>query len=162
VAGAAVIIALCVTGAVSILLYALGEHALHIFLPVGSPAVAVALHMDYLVLWSFALYSVTMQLIGIVRSTGAVIPPMITVFVALVCVRIAFAKIMQPYWGADAVWLSFPVGILVSITMNSLYYRYGGWRKVRMLKTPVASTEPVDLPVAIAEKAAVTSPPAAV
>lgn len=162
VARSAVITALCFTGTVSILLYALGEHALHIFLPVGSPSVQVALHMDYLVLWSFALYSVTMQLIGIVRSTGAVMPPMITVFVALVCVRIAFAKLMQPFWGADAVWLSFPVGIFVSITMNSLYYRYGGWRKVRMLKSEPVSTEPADLPEAIAGTNAITNPPATV
>lgn len=134
VARAAVISALVMTGLVCMALYATGETVLHIFLPAGSAAVPVAMHINRMAMWSFCLYSVTLQLIGIVRSTGAVMPPMIVVFVALVCVRIAFAQALQPYWGADAVWISFPVGIVVSITLNSLYYRYGGWRRVRMLR----------------------------
>jgi Na+-driven multidrug efflux pump len=146
VARTAVISALCLTGAISALLYAAGAQVLHIFLPAGSPAVQVALHIDMIVMWSFAFYSVTLQLIGIVRSTGAVWPAMIVAFLALVCARLTFAKLLIPYWGADAIWWSFPVGIFGSVALHSLYYRYGGWRKVRMLKAspPAPSQTPPD------------------
>jgi putative MATE family efflux protein len=135
VARSAVISALALTGSISLLLYFTVRHVLHVFLPVGSPAVDVAMHINFIVMWSFAMYSVSLQLIGIVRSTGAVWPAMIIAFLALVCARIAFAKLLIPYWGADAIWWSFPVGIFFSAGLHSLYYRYGGWRKVQMLKS---------------------------
>lgn len=138
IARSAVISALCLTGTISALLYLFGAHVLQVFLPSGSPAIQVALHLNREVLWSFALYSVTLQLIGIVRSTGAVWPATIVAFLALVCGRLVFAKLMLPYWGADAIWWSFPVGIALSVSLHSLYYRFGRWRQVQMLKTKPA------------------------
>ena len=35
-------------------------------------------------------------------------------------------------WQADAIWWSFPLASICSIAMASGYYRFGGWRKVRL------------------------------
>lgn len=142
IAATAVVSALILTSLVAVALYALGPVVLHVFLPEGSPSVAVALHINHIVLWSFAVYSISLQVIGIVRSTGAVWPAMIIAFLALVVARIVFAQVAEPYWGADAIWISFPVGIFVSAGLHALYYRYGGWRTVQMLKTPIRAEGP--------------------
>jgi Na+-driven multidrug efflux pump len=39
---------------------------------------------------------------------------------------------MLDRWHADAIWWSFPLASLCSIVMATGYYRFGGWRKVRL------------------------------
>ena len=48
-------------------------------------------------------------------------------------VRVPFAELLQDRWGADAVWWSFPVSSFCAMLMSLAYYRWGGWRKARML-----------------------------
>ena len=86
--------------------------------------------------WSFVFFGVSMVLAGVVRATGAVVPPLLILFVALWLVRIPFAYALLPHWGADAVWWSFPLGSLVSLLLTVAYYRYGGWRQTHMLSAP--------------------------
>ncbi|RZM25273.1 MAG: MATE family efflux transporter, partial [Sphingomonas sp.] len=44
-------------------------------------------------------------------------------------IRLGLAYALQPSWGADAIWWSFPAGSAASMAMTIAYYRYGGWRK---------------------------------
>ena len=125
---------LAVTGAITAVIYLLGDVTLHIFLPSGSPAMAIARHINHMVLWSLVLFSITFALSGIVRSTGAVIVPLIILAVSVCVIRIPFAMLLIPRWGADAIWWSFPLGTIASAGLSLLYYRFGGWRKLRMLK----------------------------
>ena len=37
------------------------------------------------------------------------------------------------YWGADAIWWSFPASALCAMTMSIAYYRWGRWREATML-----------------------------
>jgi len=126
-------LSLAVTGSVAALIYALGPIPLYIFLPIGSPAIPEALTIDRTVLWAFVIFNATFALGGIVRSTGAVWPPLIILVVAMFGIRIPFAYFMIPHFGKDAIWWSFPLGTLTSSALTALYFRYGGWRKVRML-----------------------------
>lgn len=125
---------LVVTGAITALIYLLGDVTLHIFLPSSSPAMAIARHINHMVLWSLVLFSITFALSGIVRSTGAVIVPLIILAVSVCAIRIPFAMLLIPRWGADAIWWSFPLGTIASAGLSLLYYRFGGWRNVRMLR----------------------------
>jgi Na+-driven multidrug efflux pump len=77
-------------------------------------------------------------LFGIVRSTGAVLAPLIIPFISLFCVRIAFAELLEPIWGTDAIWWSFPV----SMTLAIAYCRWGGWRKAKMGAGRASTTVP--------------------
>ena len=125
---------LVVTGSIAALIYLAGDLTLHIFLPSGSPAMPIARHINQEVLWSLVLFSITFALSGIVRSTGAVIAPLVILIVSMWLIRIPFAMALIPRWGADAIWWSFPLGTIVSSAMTALYYRFGGWRKLRMIK----------------------------
>ena len=129
-----VLCSLVVTGSIALLIYLAGDLTLHLFLPAASAAMPIARHINQCVLWSLALFSISFALGGIVRSTGAVIPPLLILFVSVVLIRIPFAALLIPTWGKDAIWWSYPLGTIVSGVLTFLYYRFGGWRKLRMLK----------------------------
>ena len=134
IAVSGVLSSLAITCAVTAIIYLLGDVTLHLFLPSGSPAMAIARHINQRVLWSLTLFSITFALSGIVRSTGAVIVPLVILAFSVGVIRIPFAWLLIPRWGEDAIWWSFPLGTIVSVVLSLLYYRFGGWRKLRMLK----------------------------
>ena len=49
---------------------------------------------------------------------------------------------MIPHFGMEAIWWSFPLGTLASSALTALYYRYGNWRKVRILHHPPGAETP--------------------
>ncbi|MBS0591143.1 MAG: MATE family efflux transporter [Proteobacteria bacterium] len=123
------------TGSLAVIVYLFNRGALNLFLPAAGGAIEIAQHINHIVVWSFILFGISFVLAGVVRSTGAVIPPLIILVIALWVVRIPFAYAFVHRWGADAVWWSFPLGSAVSMVLSALYYRYGGWRRARMLAT---------------------------
>ncbi|AFC87594.1 MATE family efflux transporter [Frateuria aurantia] len=133
IARSGLLINLLLTGTLVIVIYLAGAWAMRLFLPAGSPAIAAALHLNAIVLWTFVLFGLTFILFGIVRSTGAVWPPLIILVIAMWLVRPPFAILLRPYWGVDAVWWSFPVGSVVAVGLAWAYYRWGHWRAAHML-----------------------------
>src|SRR5215472_11683784 len=97
IAGVGLVLCLAVTGAVAALIYALGPLPLYIFLPGGSPAIPIALHIDRTVLWAFVIFNATFALSGIVRSTGAVWPPLLILIISMWLMRVPFALLMIPH-----------------------------------------------------------------
>lgn len=124
------------TGSLVTLIYLFNRGALNLFLPAEGGAIEIAQHINAIVVWSFVFFGLSFVLAGVVRSTGAVIPPLIILFIALWLVRIPFAYGLVDRLGADAIWWSFPLGSLVSMTLSILYYAFGGWRKARMMAAP--------------------------
>jgi len=121
------------TGALVLLVTAIDRGAYALFLG-DSPAVEIARHIHFIASWSFILFGVAFVLSSVVRATGAVIPPLIFLFIAMWLVRIPFAYGLSPSWGADAIWWSFPVGSGTSMLLLLAYYRFGGWKKAKMLE----------------------------
>jgi len=54
-------------------------------------------------------------------------------FFAIWIARVPFAYYFLDTMGADAIWWSFPIGSVVSLILSVAYYRFGGWKKARML-----------------------------
>lgn len=127
-----VIVNVVLTGALVALLYVVDPYIVDLFLPGKPAAIAVAEHINDIAGWSFILFGVTFVLFGVVRATGAVMPPLIILFISLFGVRIAFAKLLLPVLGQDAIWWSFPISMIVSVSLAGAYYRWGGWRSARM------------------------------
>jgi len=134
VARSGVISGLAITASIAALLYLFNGFVLGILLPHASPAIPLARHINTTVLWGFIFFSITFSLSGVVRSTGAVWAPLAILIVSIIGVRIPFAALLTPVLGEDAIWWSFPLGTITSALLTSLYYRYGGWRKARMLE----------------------------
>jgi putative MATE family efflux protein len=137
VAGIGVLYNVLLTGALVLFVTVIDRAAFALFLGDGSPAVDIARHIHLIASWSFILFGVAFVLSSVVRATGAVVPPLIFLFIAMWVVRLPFAALLSPRLGADAIWWSFPMGSAVSMLLLLAYYRFGGWRKARMLE-PVA------------------------
>jgi len=131
------------TGALVLLLYLFNRATLSLFLPADSEALAIAQHINSIVVWSFVLFGISMVLGGVVRSTGAAVPPLIVLFVSLWLIRLPLAFALLDSWEADGIWWSLPVGAGCSALLMWLYYRYGGWRRAHMLE-PRSAVRPAD------------------
>jgi Na+-driven multidrug efflux pump len=116
-----------------LLVYALGEVLLGVFLPEGGDALRMALRINLLVLWSWIPLAITMVLFGIVRANGAMMPPTLIMVGTLWVVRLPFAEVFQRQLGADAIWLSFPVGTIMCAVLACVYYRFGRWKTKSLL-----------------------------
>ena len=130
------------TGSLVLLIYLFNRGALNLFLPATGGAIEIAQHINAIVVWSFIFFGLSFVLAGVVRSTGAVIPPLIILFTALWVVRIPFAYAYVDSWGSDAIWWSFPLGSLVSMLLSIAYYTFGNWRSARMLAPAAAAPVP--------------------
>lgn len=141
------------TGGLVILIYLFNRGALGLFLPDDGDAIRIAQHINAIVVWSFVFFGVTFVISGVVRSTGAVIPPLIILFISMWLLRIPFAYLLVDRWGADAVWWSFPLGALASMILSLGYYRLGNWKNAHMLTAGAAPNMARDVaaitPVAI-------------
>ncbi|MET0309883.1 MAG: MATE family efflux transporter [Sphingomonas sp.] len=105
-----------------------------LFLGGDSPALPIARHIQLIASWNFVLFGMTMVLFSVVRANGAVLAPLCILVVSLYPVRIGFAEFARPLLGGDALWWSFPIGSIATVTMAALYYRYGNWKKGALLR----------------------------
>ncbi|MET4897284.1 MATE family efflux transporter [Sphingomonadaceae bacterium jetA1] len=124
---------LLLTGGLVLLLAALDRHVLWLFLGHDPEAIGIAARINLIGAWSFILFSVSMVLAATVRANGAVVGPLVILAVAMFPVRFGLAYALEPQFGADAIWWSFPAGSLASMLMTIGYYRHGGWRKVKLV-----------------------------
>ncbi|RGE43262.1 MATE family efflux transporter [Comamonas testosteroni] len=121
------------TGGLIAIIVLLDRLVLGWFLPTGSPSLELARHLNHIAIGSFLFFGVTFVLSGVVRSTGAVMVPMVILAIAMWGIRVPAAKWLQPVLGVDAIWWSFPISSLASVLMILAYYRWGNWRQARML-----------------------------
>jgi putative MATE family efflux protein len=129
------------TGSCVVVAYLLERFALRLFLPDDPQTLAIALHLNAIVLWTFILFGASMVWGGVCRAAGAVYVPLACLFVSQWLVRLPFAYLLEPHWGADAIWWSYVLSSSLSVVLNWIYYRMGSWKKVRM--AGVANAEPV-------------------
>lgn len=133
------------TGLLVALVYALGHIVFGWFLPAGSASLPIATHINILVAWSFILFGMTIVLLGVVRATGAVLAPLLILFISQWLLRIPVAAIGSQYWGENAIWWSFGLGSMMSLVLAVVYYRRGTWRNTSLL--PAVDGEPTANPL---------------
>ncbi|WP_067621661.1 MATE family efflux transporter [Alicyclobacillus acidiphilus] len=122
---------LVMTGALAGLVYIFNRDVLHLFITDES-VVSLGMRVNDITAWSFILFGVMNILVSTVRSTGAVLFPLLISFISLWLVRIPFSYIMAAYAGIDWIWWSFPLGFLVSDILLLIYYFHGGWKRVKL------------------------------
>src|SRR6185437_9748514 len=132
VAGTGVLFNFLMVGALVTIVHVFNKSALSLFLPANGAALAVSAHLNAIVVWSFLFFGTSIVLFGVVRATGAVMPPLIILVISLWLIRVPFAFSVLSRWHADAIWWSFPISSVISMILAIAYYRFGGWRKVRM------------------------------
>jgi Na+-driven multidrug efflux pump len=126
---AGVTINFALTGALTALLLVFDRPLLVLFLGPDSPAVPLARHIQFLAVWSFVVFGVTMVYSATMRAGNAVWIPLMIIAVALYPVRLGFYFLTYDWLGADAIWLSFPVGSVAGLALGWWFYHYYDWRK---------------------------------
>jgi Na+-driven multidrug efflux pump len=117
------------TGGIVAVLTLFDRPLLALFLGHASPALPIAEHISLIATWSFILFGMTMVFFATVRANGAVLGPLVILFVGMYPVRLGFALALEPWLGADAIWWSFPLGSFANVGMAALYYRSSYWRR---------------------------------
>lgn len=133
IAGLGSFYAVLLTAVPVALIYLVQPIVLRLFLPADSASTPIAMHINAIALWGFIPFGVAFALSGVVRATGAVMIPLITMAISLWGVRVPFALLLEPTLGADAVWWSFPLGTIASCLLAAAYYLFGDWRKAKLL-----------------------------
>ncbi len=136
IAGIGVVINLLMTIGLVLAVTLPDRLVLSLFLGQDDAAVDIARHINLLSSWSFSLLGVTMVLSAVPRANGATMAPLVIMTLSLVPGRLGVAYLLAPVLGSDALWWSFPAGSGIGLLLTALYYRYGGWRKVRLLAAP--------------------------
>jgi len=131
ITGSGILFNLMLTGGlVALLLWADGS-AMRLFLGDEQTAVTIGRHIAKLATWGFIPFGITMVLFATIRANGQVLWPLIILFISMFPVRLGFAYGFQPWLGADALWFSFPGGMMATLIMATLLYVFGNWRAER-------------------------------
>jgi Na+-driven multidrug efflux pump len=120
---------LAMTGAVAGLIVLFDRPLLALFLGSGSSSIGIARHMQLICTWSFMLSGVMMVLTGTMRAYGAVIWPLVIMFIAFYPARLGFYFAAYPLIGSDALWWSYPASSAFAVLMTWLVYTRGKWRE---------------------------------
>ncbi|UOY91543.1 MATE family efflux transporter [Ectobacillus sp. JY-23] len=122
------------TGAIVGIIHIFNREALLLFLPATGQAVDIGIQINNVTLWSFILFGIMFVVGGVVRSTGAVMVPLLITFIVLWIVRTPLAYYLGKAYGLDALWWSFPISFAIAVAGNVLYYLFGNWKEVKMVR----------------------------
>lgn len=134
-----VIYSVLLTGLIVFGVELLGAHAFEFFLPSGSAALQIAVHLNGIATWAFLFSAISMVLISAVSATGTVIAPLIVLVISFLIVRFSLAEVLLERYHADAVWWSFSISTALSAVLAVLYYKHGGWRGTQITVPPELS-----------------------
>lgn len=141
VARAGIAINLAMTAALILFITLAARPLLGLFLPEGSAAIPIAIHINHIIGWSFLLMGVSVVLTFLVRANGSVIAPLVILIIAAIVVRGAVGFSLYPRFGADAIWWAFIATSVASFVMTLAYYWHGGWKHLRV-SLPGLDAEP--------------------
>lgn len=109
-----------------LLVYLLDDRVLRAFLPEGSPVLPLAVQVNSIVLWSYLLHGLTLVLLGICRSAGAVLMPLLITAAGLIGFR--FAIVLAPVQlDTSIVAWSIALSMSACTVLALCYYCFGRW-----------------------------------
>jgi putative MATE family efflux protein len=106
---------------------------LSLFLPAGSGAIPIAIHINHVVGWTFILMGISMVVTFVARANGAVMVPLLILIIAGVVVRFSIGFGLHAEYGADAIWWAFIGTGVASCLLSVAYYWHGGWKKAKVM-----------------------------
>ena len=129
------------TGSLTALILLFDRPVLELFLGPDSPAVPLARHIQFLVIWNFVFFGMTMVFSGTMRAGGVVWIPLFILAVTLYPVRLGFYHFAYPHIAADAIWMSFPVASLSSLAITAWIYYRSAWREKALAESSGEAAE---------------------
>lgn len=138
-----IVINLIMSGILVLLTTVFATPLLGLFLPEGSPAIAIAIHINHVIGWSFILMGISVVVTFAVRANGAVLAPLLILIFSAIVVRFLVGFGLHDRFGADAIWGAFIATSIASGILSIAYYLHGGWRKAKAMPfaSPAAAAE---------------------
>jgi Na+-driven multidrug efflux pump len=130
---------LLMSGVLILLMTLFATPLLQLFLPIGSPAIDIAIHINHIIGWSFILMGVSVVVTFAVRANGAVVAPLLILIFSAVIVRFTIGFGLYERFGADAIWAAFIATSIASCVLSIAYYLNGSWKKAKAMPTMNAS-----------------------
>jgi putative MATE family efflux protein len=130
---------LLMSGVLILLMTLFATPLLQLFLPIGSPAIDIAIHINHIIGWSFILMGVSVVVTFAVRANGAVVAPLLILIFSAVIVRFSIGFTLHDRFGADAIWAAFIATSIASCVLSIAYYLNGSWKKAKAMPTMNAS-----------------------
>lgn len=130
---------LLMSGVLILLMTLFATPLLQLFLPIGSPAIDIAIHINHIIGWSFILMGVSVVVTFAVRANGAVVAPLLILIFSAVIVRFTIGFTLHDRFGADAIWAAFIATSIASCVLSIAYYLNGSWKKAKAMPTMDAS-----------------------
>jgi len=155
---AGVLFNVILTGSLVLLLTVAERPLLELFLGGTSPALPIAEHILLVSTWGFVFFGISLVLFGTVRANGIVLAPLIILFISMYPVRFGVVFGTDQWLGVDALWWSFPAGMVATMLMAMALYLHGGWRRRGLAAEPVSEQEAVDLAESATEPGGSFSP----
>ncbi len=131
-------VALVLTVALLLLLVALADPILALFLGADSHAIPLAQHIQLMSSWSYVLHALMMVMVGVLRSYGVVVISLLISGFSLYAARLGFYFLLYPTLGPDALWLSFNFGAGMAALLTWLAWSRGSWRRRMGLEQQLA------------------------
>lgn len=126
---------LLLSGVLILLITLFATPLLQLFLPIGSPAIDIAIHINHIIGWSFILMGVSVVVTFAVRANGAVVAPLLILIFSAVIVRFSIGFTLHDRFGADAIWAAFIATSIASCVLSIAYYLNGSWKKAKAMPT---------------------------
>jgi putative MATE family efflux protein len=109
------------TGALVVLVEGLGRWAYEVFLPAGSPALAVAQEINRDATWSLVFLGAYAVWVGALRAMGAVWMPL-GISASILAVRFPVTATVAGRTRPGAIWWSFPASAIITAGLAALGY----------------------------------------
>ncbi len=116
-----------------VFIYIFNRQVMGLFLT-DPEALRIAQVVNNHALWGFVCFSVSIVSTSLLRAAGAVVVPLIFIFVAMWGVRIPLSAVTSHYFGVEALWWSFPFASVTILICSLTYYRFGNWRAKALLR----------------------------
>jgi len=113
---------LLITGTLALLGYLLSDTLIRLFI-VNEQVVVLAESLLHIVLWSTLAYGFAGVVSGVMRSSGAVLVPMLISVFCIVAIEVPSAYILAAQIGVKGVWIAYPIAFCSMLLFQSLYYR---------------------------------------
>jgi putative MATE family efflux protein len=136
IARTGVVVNVAMTGVLVVVMLLAGHFLLGLFLPLGSKAIPIGDHINWMIGWTFIPMGISMVLTSIVRANGVVVMPFVILFVSVIVVRMSVGFGLYPGYGSDAIWWAFMASGAASAILAAVYYLQGSWRG-KAVQTPI-------------------------
>ena len=134
---ASMLMMLCVVIPFTLVYLLFGPQMMNLFLDRDAGVQAIAAGTMFLRIVSpfYLVVAVKMMADGVLRGSGAMVAFAVTTFTDLI-LRVILAFVLSPIFQTDGIWMSWPIGWLISAALSLVFYLSGFWKRA-----PVAAAE---------------------